>query len=99
MSFLARFKILTKILAVIALMSAIAAGISWLGIHALSTLNDGADNMSFAAQRALEAARANQNVLAMNRAEFRVALDPRTENRTAAAQGHRRATETAERTN
>ena len=83
MSFLARFKILTKILAVIALMSGIAAGISWLGMHALSTLNDGADSMSFAAQRALEAARANQNVLALNRAEFRVALDPRAENRAA----------------
>ncbi len=83
MSFLARFKILTKILAVIALMAVIAAGISWLGIHALSTLNDGADNMSVAAQRALEAARADQNVIAMNRAEFRVALDPRAENRAA----------------
>jgi len=37
--------------------------------------------MSFAAKRALEAARANQNVIAMNRAEFRVAVDPRPENR------------------
>jgi len=81
MSFLSRFRVLTKILAVIALMAAVACTISWIGMHALETLNKGADNMSYAAKRALEAARANQNVIAMNRAEFRVAVDPRPENR------------------
>ena len=81
MSFLARFRILTKILAIVVVMAAVAAGISFLGIHALASLNDGADNMKFAAQRALDAARANQNVIALNRAEFRVALDPTAENR------------------
>ena len=83
MSFLARFKIITKILAVILLLSAVAVTISWLGIHAMASLNAGAENMSAAAQRALEAARANQNVIALNRAEFRVALDPNPENRAA----------------
>ena len=81
MYFLARFRILTKILAIVVVMAAVAAGISFLGIHALASLNDGADNMRFAAQRALDAARANQNVIALNRAEFRVALDPSAENR------------------
>ena len=81
MSFLARFRVLTKILVVIFLMSGIAGGISWLGVHALGSLNDGAERMDKAAQWALDAARANQNVIAMNRAEFRVALDPRPENR------------------
>jgi methyl-accepting chemotaxis protein len=81
MSFLARFRVLTKILAVVVLMTIVACTISWFGIRALATLNEGADNMSFASKRALEAARANQNVIAMNRAEFRVALDPRAENR------------------
>jgi methyl-accepting chemotaxis protein len=81
MCFLARFRILTKILAIVVVMTAVAAGISFLGIHALASLNDGADNMKFAAQRALDAARANQNVIALNRAEFRVALDPTAENR------------------
>ena len=83
MSLLARFKIITKILAVIMLLSATAIAISWLGIHAMGSLNAGADNMSFAAQRALEAARANQSVIALNRAEFRVALDPSAETRAA----------------
>ncbi len=80
-SFLAKFRVLTKILAVIVLMASITIGLSWLGIHALSSLNDGAETMSRSAKRSLEAARANQNVVAMNRAEFSVALDPRPENR------------------
>ena len=83
MSLLARFKIITKILAVIMLLGAVTVGTSWLGIHAMASLNAGADNMSAAAQRALEAARANQSVIALNRAEFRVALDPSPENRAA----------------
>ncbi len=83
MSLLARFKIITKILAVIMLLSAIAFAMSWMGIHAMASLNAGADNMSAASQRALEAARANQSVIALNRAEFRVALDPSPENRKA----------------
>ncbi|GLR85523.1 methyl-accepting chemotaxis protein [Bradyrhizobium iriomotense] len=81
MSFLSRFRVLTKILAVIALMAIVAGSISWLGIRALSTLNEGADNMNRAAKRALVAARAAQNVLTLSRSEFRVALDPRAENR------------------
>jgi methyl-accepting chemotaxis protein len=83
MSLLARFKIITKILAVILLLAAVAVGTSWLGIHAMASLNAGADNMSFAAQRALEGARANQSVIALNRSEFRIALDPSPENRSA----------------
>jgi methyl-accepting chemotaxis protein len=81
MSFLARFRILTKILTIVMLMAAVAAGISWLGVRALGSLNDGAENMSAASKRALIAARANQNVITLNRAEFRAALDPRPENR------------------
>lgn len=81
MSLLSRFRIITKILAVIILMSGIAAGMSWLGIHALSALNDDAENMNVAARRTLKGARANQNVIAINRAEFSLALDPSPENR------------------
>ena len=81
MDLLGRFKVLPKIIAIVLLMSAVAGGLAWLGIRTLNALNDNADNMSVAAQRALAAARANQNVLAMNRAEFRAALDPRDENR------------------
>ena len=82
MVLLARFKILTKILAIVILLSATAAGTSWLGIQGLSSLNSNADTMSHSAQRALEATRAGTKVVMMNRGEFRIALDPSLENRT-----------------
>jgi methyl-accepting chemotaxis protein len=81
MSFLSRFKVLTKILAVIALMSAVAAGIAALGINSLGSLNKATDVMEAAAGHALTAARIYQNVVAINRAEYGVGVDPRAENR------------------
>jgi methyl-accepting chemotaxis protein len=84
MHFLGRFRILTKVLAIVVLLSGIAAMITYLGISALGQLSEQADVMSVASRRALLAARANQNVIALNRAEFRSALDPREENRVAA---------------
>jgi methyl-accepting chemotaxis protein len=84
MALIARLKIITKIFVVLGLLSAVAATIGWVGIHALATLNEGADNMDYAAKRAVESARGNQNVIDINRAEFRVALDPSPENRAAA---------------
>jgi methyl-accepting chemotaxis protein len=86
MAMLARFSILTKVLAIVVLLSGIAAGMAWLGISALGQLNENAEHMAASANRALLAARANQNVIALNRAEFRSALDPRDENRLAARQ-------------
>lgn len=83
MLFLARFKIITKILAVIMLLSAVAVMMSWLSIQAMASLNSDADHMRATAQRALEAARASESVINLNRAEFRVALDPSPENRSA----------------
>src|SRR5690348_11311239 len=84
MNFLGRFRILTKILAIVFLLGGVAAFMAYLGISALGDLSEKADLMSSAAKRALLAARANQNVIALNRAEFRSALDPRDENRLAA---------------
>ena len=81
MSFLSRFKVLTKILAIVMLMAAVAAVISWLGISALVALHDGAEYMHSSSKRALAGARANQNVIVLSRSEFRLALDPRPENR------------------
>jgi methyl-accepting chemotaxis protein len=84
MHFLGRFRILTKVLAIVVLLSGIASIIAYVGISALGELSEEANLMSVSAHRALLAARANQNVIAMNRAEFRSALDPRDENRLAA---------------
>ena len=82
MSFLSRFRILTKILAVIVLLSAVAVVISYIGIGSLQSLDAKADDMNNGAKRALLAARAVQNVIALSRSEYRVALDPRDQNRT-----------------
>src|SRR5690349_2048679 len=81
MSLLARFQVLTKITAVVVLLSALAAGITWLGVSALSSLNTGSANMGSAAKRALVATRAAQAVLVLNRSEFSAALDPSEQNR------------------
>jgi len=81
MSFLARFRVLPKILGVVMLLSALAAGITWLGVRALGTLNTGSANMASAAKRALVATRAAQAVLVLNRSEFSAALDPSEQNR------------------
>ncbi|MEH2492029.1 methyl-accepting chemotaxis protein [Bradyrhizobium sp. AZCC 2230] len=84
MHFLGRFRILSKILGIVVLLCGIGASIAWIGISALSDLSEKADVMSTSARRSLLAARANQNVIALNRAEFRSALDPRDDNRLAA---------------
>jgi methyl-accepting chemotaxis protein len=78
---LARVKIITKILTVIMLLAAVALGTSFLGIHAMSAMNDDAETMSSSAKRALDAARANTSLITLSSAEFQVALDPRPENR------------------
>jgi methyl-accepting chemotaxis protein len=83
MSLLARVKIITKILTVIMLLAAVAVGTSWLGIHAMSSMNDDAETMASTAKRALEAARASTSLITLSSAEFQVALDPGQENRAA----------------
>ncbi|KJC45830.1 chemotaxis protein [Bradyrhizobium sp. LTSP885] len=84
MMFLARFRILTKILAIVCGLSVIAGMLAYLGISSLKSLSERGQVTARAAERSLLSARANQNVLAINRAEFRSALDPRDENRLAA---------------
>jgi methyl-accepting chemotaxis protein len=80
MPFLARFKVLTKILAIVVLMAAITVMLSWLGIDSLGVLDHGARDMNSSSKRAITGALANQEVIGMNRAEFRIAIDPRPEN-------------------
>jgi methyl-accepting chemotaxis protein len=84
MHFLGRFRILTKILGIVALLCGIGAAIAYVGVSSLGQLSEKADVMTVAARKALLAARANQNVISLNRAEFRSALDPRDDNRLAA---------------
>src|SRR5246127_5848718 len=84
MHFLARFRVLTKILGIVAMLTVLLGTVAYLAIAALAAQNDNAEKMAAAAKRSLMAARANQSVIALNRAEFRGALDPSNENRSAA---------------
>jgi methyl-accepting chemotaxis protein len=80
MSLLARFKVLTKIIAVVGLLSLVTCAIAWIGITSLSSLNDATDKMDRAATQALMAQRLNTNLMAISRAEFEMSTDPRPEN-------------------
>jgi methyl-accepting chemotaxis protein len=81
MSFMGRFRILPKILAIILLLACALALTAYVAISALRAQNENAEIMTSTAKRALMAVRASQNIIAMNSAEFRSALDPRDENR------------------
>ena len=95
MSLLAKFRVLTKILAIVCVLSFVTEVMAWLGISSLHSISDHSDTMKRSAERALLATRANNNVLTMNGAEFRSALDPRDENRLAARSRDRRTIQAA----
>jgi methyl-accepting chemotaxis protein len=84
MSFMGRFRILPKILAIIVLLAGALALTASIAISALRMQNENAEVMTSAGKRALLATRANNNILSISRAEYRSALDPRDENRLAA---------------
>ncbi len=84
MSFLARFRVITKIIAVVVLLSAVATGITFLGISSLNQMSEQTDLVAKTGNEALLLKGINSNVLAINRAEFMIASDPRPETKTAA---------------
>jgi methyl-accepting chemotaxis protein len=86
MSFLARFRVLTKLLAIVIMLSAATAAVTVLATSSLKSLSDATDTMEDAAEQALDAAHLGQIVTAINRAEYRVGVDARAENRAAAKQ-------------
>jgi len=83
-TFLSNLRILTKILSVIAILSLVSIAIAFVGARSLGSLNDATDVMEAAADNALLAARMNQNILALNRAEVDVSADARADNLRAA---------------
>ena len=69
-------KIFAKILVLVILMSAVTAVISVMGVRALTTLDRDAGEIEQAGREALTGARANRNVVGLNRAEYYIAADP-----------------------
>jgi methyl-accepting chemotaxis protein len=79
MSFLARFRILTKILTIVILLSGIATTITWLGVNSLKSLSDATDTMELLGNQSNISQKLAVNLLAINRAEFQLSTDPRPE--------------------
>ncbi|MGE5478082.1 MAG: methyl-accepting chemotaxis protein [Bacteroidales bacterium] len=73
---LANFSIAKKILGVVLALNAVGAGIALLGANGLKVVTDGAVDISEAAQEIRIAARLNENVVELNRAEFVMAANP-----------------------
>lgn len=81
MSLLSRFRILTKILFVVLQLSVVAGVIAYVGIHALRILDENVEEMNRSADSSVLAARMNVALVSINRAEYRLANDPRPEAR------------------
>ena len=76
MAFLSQFRVLTKILAVIGVMAAVAVTITYFGTTSLGSLNAATDLMEKKAGGALLAARMSRDAIALNRAEYMLAANP-----------------------
>ncbi|MBK5962479.1 methyl-accepting chemotaxis protein [Rhodoplanes elegans] len=79
MSLLSKVRILPKILSVIALLGVAAVVISVISLNALSTLSDVARQAELAGEKNTLSSQLNINLLAMNRAEYRINAQPRPE--------------------
>jgi len=76
---LANWKIAHKLFLLIGILTLVTAIVSLTGINGINVLDHAADEMELSGGEALLGARANQNVIALNRAEFRIAADPSPE--------------------
>ena len=74
------FKIKTKLLLLIVLMSAVTGVVSFFGVTRLHHANESTIKVDKADSLALLGARLNQNVISLSRAEYRVASDPSADN-------------------
>ena len=73
---LSAFRIRTKLVILVGIISAVTVLVSYFSIDAARQLNMAAQNISETGGEALVAARMNQDILAIGRAEFRVTADP-----------------------
>ena len=69
-------KIGTKVLLLIGLMSAFTAGVATFGVTRIGTMNARLHDVGQMGDVSLLGARMNQNLIIMNRSEYRVAADP-----------------------
>jgi methyl-accepting chemotaxis protein len=79
MAMLRNFRIQTKLVFLISLISSMMVLIGYIGIDAAAQLSNSMRQITLSGSKALLAARMNQDILAINRAEFRVTADPSRE--------------------
>jgi methyl-accepting chemotaxis protein len=87
MSLLSRFRILTKIIAVVAVLAAVSGAIAALAITSLRQIGERASVMAEASSDAILLMRLNAMILSINRGELQLASDSRPESRKAAHTG------------
>jgi methyl-accepting chemotaxis protein len=80
MELLGKIKIIYKILAVIVLMASMSALLAYMGTTSMSSMNDATSEMERIAGNAVLSQQLSVNAMALGRAEFRIAGDPRPDN-------------------
>src|SRR6056297_1053376 len=83
MSFIASFRITTKVVAVVGLLSAIAIVITGIAFIALGELSRATDRMQSYSDRAILAEQVTVGMLAIANEQYRLVADPRPEVRAA----------------
>jgi len=77
---LSNWKMLQKLMLLVGIMAAATAAVSLLGINSIRELRSGITRVDSAGNELLVSARASQNILAMNRAEYILASNPTAAN-------------------
>jgi methyl-accepting chemotaxis protein len=80
------WKILFKLLALVGAMSLVIAIVAAVGVHGVTVLDHEAEQVAGSGQDSALGERIHQDVLGLNRAEFRIAADPSPESLAAALQ-------------
>jgi methyl-accepting chemotaxis protein len=75
----ADWRILHKLLALVAVLSLVIAAVAGVGIYGVKTFDAETDQVANTGTDSSLGARIHQNVVALNRAEFRIAADPSAE--------------------
>lgn len=78
--FFSRLRIRTKILTVILMLAVVCCAVAATGIVSLRDLAEAAGELDLAAHHAVEGAHMQESVIALNRAEYRMAADPTGDN-------------------
>jgi methyl-accepting chemotaxis protein len=79
---LGSYRIATKVLSIIVLLGIVAAGITTAGVLSLQSLHHATIELGLAGDKSVLSARMRQNILALNRGEFRITVDPTGSNLT-----------------